>query len=67
VITVKVAAQAATFTVLTPYNVAPQYRNQPHPTLPANNPICSNTWSFSPEDEHKDAQNMSRQQSILNI
>ena len=27
---------AATFTVLTPYNVAPQYRNLPHPTLPAN-------------------------------
>ena len=26
----------ATFTVLTPYNVAPQNRNQPHPTLPAN-------------------------------
>ena len=43
--TVKVAARAATFTVLTPYsnlhsdhtlNVAPQYRNLPHPTLPAN-------------------------------
>jgi len=29
------AAQAATFTVLTPYNVAPQHRNQPHPTPPA--------------------------------
>ena len=28
------AARAAPFTVLTPYNVAPQYRNQPHPTLP---------------------------------
>jgi len=27
-------------------NVAPQYCNLPHPTLPANNPICSNTWSF---------------------
>ena len=26
---------AATFTVLTPHNVAPQHRNQPHPTLPA--------------------------------
>jgi len=52
---------AATFTVLTPYNVAPQNRNQPHPTLPANNPMCSNTWSFSPDDGHKDAQNMSRQ------
>ena len=47
VITVKVAAQrAATFTVLTPYNVAPQNRNQPHPTLPAKNPTCSNKWSF---------------------
>ena len=32
--------------VLTPYNVAPQYRNLPHPTLPAKKPICSNTWSF---------------------
>jgi len=31
--TVKVAARAVTFTVLTLYNVAPQYRNQPHPTL----------------------------------
>jgi len=31
---VKVAARAATFTVLTPHNVAPQNRNQPHPTLP---------------------------------
>ena len=31
--TVKIAA--ATFTVLTPYNVAPQNCNQPHPTLPA--------------------------------
>ena len=38
--------QAATFTVLTPYNVAPQNHNQPHPTVPAINPICSNTWSF---------------------
>jgi len=56
---VKVAA--ATFTVFTPYNVAPQNRNQPHPTLPAINPICSNTWSFSPDDGHKDARNMSRQ------
>ena len=28
----------ATFTVLTPYNVAPQNRNQPHPTLPAKKP-----------------------------
>jgi len=36
--TVKVAARAATFTVLTPYNVAPQNRNLPHPTLPANIP-----------------------------
>ena len=43
--TVKVAARAAAFTVLTPYsnlhsahtlNVAPQYRNLPHPALPAN-------------------------------
>jgi len=33
--TVKDAARAATFTVLTPYNVAPQNCNQPHPTLPA--------------------------------
>jgi len=40
---VKVAARAATFTVLTPYNVAPQNCNQPHPTLPAKYPICSNT------------------------
>jgi len=40
------AARAAPFTVLTPYNVAPQYRNQPHPTLPANNPIFSNTCFF---------------------
>jgi len=53
--TVKVAARAATFTVLTPYNVAPQYHNQPHPTLPANNPMCRNTWSFSPDDGQKDA------------
>jgi len=44
--TVKVAARAATFTVLTPYNVAPQNCNQPHPTLPAKNPTCSNMWSF---------------------
>jgi len=33
--TVKVAAGAANFTVLTPYNVAPQNSNQPHPVLPA--------------------------------
>ena len=33
--TVKVAARVATLTVLTPYNVAPQHRNPPHPTLPA--------------------------------
>ena len=33
-----VAARTATFTVLTPYNVVPQHRNQPHPTLPANIP-----------------------------
>jgi len=54
VITVKFAA-AATFTVLTTYsnlhsahtlNVAPQYRNLPHPTLPAMHSICSNKWSF---------------------
>ena len=37
---------AATFTVLTPYNVAPQHHNLPHSTLPAKNPIFSNTWSF---------------------
>jgi len=55
------AQWAATFTVLTPYNIAPQNRNQPHPTLPAINPICSNMWSFSPDDGHKDALNMSRQ------
>ena len=45
VITVKVAVRTATFTVLTHYsnlhsdhtlNVAPQYRNLPHPALPAN-------------------------------
>jgi len=59
-ITVKVAARAATFTVIIPYE-APQYRNLPHPTLPANNPICSNTWTFSPDDGHKDARNMWRQ------
>ena len=29
-------ARAATFTVITPYNVAPQYRNLLHPALPAN-------------------------------
>jgi len=40
VITVKVAARTATFTVLTPYNVTPQHRNQPHPTLPAKNPYA---------------------------
>jgi len=36
--TVKVAARAVTFTVLTPYNVAPQHRKRPHPTLAAKNP-----------------------------
>jgi len=44
--TVEVAARAATSTVLTPHNVALQNCNQPHPTLPAKNLICSNTWSF---------------------
>ena len=33
---VKLSSRTATFSVLTPYNVAPQYRNVPHPTLPAN-------------------------------
>ena len=28
------SSRTATFTVLTPYSVAPQNRNQPHPTLP---------------------------------
>ena len=42
-------------------SVAPQHRNLPHPTLPANNSICNNTWSFSPDDGHKDARNMLRQ------
>jgi len=37
------------------------YRNQPQPTLPAKYPICNNTRSFSPDDGHKDARNMSRQ------
>ena len=36
----ELAARAATFTVLTPYNVTPQHRNQPHPTLPAKNPYA---------------------------
>jgi len=31
---------AATFAVLTPYNVASQNRNQPHPTLSAKSPYA---------------------------
>jgi len=58
--TVKVAARAAIFTVLTPYNVAPQYHNLPHPTLPANIPHMQQHVVFSPDDGHKDARNMSR-------
>jgi len=56
--TVKVAA--ATFTVLSPYNVAPQHCNQPHPTLLAKNPYAV-TRGLSPDDGHNDARNMSRQ------
>jgi len=52
---------AATFTVLTPYNIAPQNRNQPHPTLPAKKSPYAVTVVFSPDDGHKDARNMSRQ------
>jgi len=60
VIIVKVAVRAATFIVLTPYNVAPQYSNLPHPTLPANIPHMQKYVVFSPDDGHKDARNMSR-------
>jgi len=41
--TVKVAARAATFTVLTPYNVAPQPATS---NTTSKKSIRSNTWSF---------------------
>jgi len=46
--TVKVAARAATFTVLTIYNITPQYRNQPHPTLPAKTHIAATFTVLTP-------------------
>ena len=48
-------------------NVAPQYRNLPHPTLPANTLHMQWHVVFSPDDGHKDARNMSRLLSIINI